>query len=322
MGEQSDVAYCETSDSALQEVLDWFAVQRGHESRFRESLRTAVDEVLDGRRTGRFSIDSLRKTEKTYLGTKVEIVLQDAFEIPQGPKKGMDYLIRGHQVDCKFTSQATWEIPTEAVGQLCLLVRVNEKKEYFSAGILRARSEFLTGSTNKDGKRSVSAAGKKRIQWLHEVSAFPKSLLLSLPASQVRHIFGEGASGQERVNRFFRLVQNRIVDGESIDTVAQQRDGMARLREGKGRSRTVLRSEGILIATHWKTHHKVLAQLGVPLPRMPRNGEAVAFRVAEAAEHHGGRPRVKLDGKEWVLADEFDPPQPGPYLPDRSSDSS
>ncbi|MFJ6519114.1 NaeI family type II restriction endonuclease [Streptomyces filamentosus] len=322
MDEQADGAYCEKSDSALQEVLDWFTVQRSSEGRFRESLRTAVDEVLDGKRTGRFSISSLRKTEKTYLGTKVEIILQDEFEIPQGPKKGMDYLICGHEVDCKFTSQTTWEIPTEAINQLCLLVRVSEKGEYFSAGLLRARSEFLTGSSNKDGKRSVSAAGKKRIQWVHELSSFPKSLLLSLPAPQIRQIFKEGASGQERLNCLLRLVQNRIIDGESIDTVTQQRDGMARLREGKGRSRTVLRAQGILIAGHWKAHQKVLAQLEVPIPRMPRTGEAVAFRVVEAAEHHGNRPRVTLDAKEWVLADDSDLPQPGPQLPHRSSDSS
>ncbi|MBP2582391.1 hypothetical protein J3A78_002869 [Streptomyces sp. PvR006] len=307
--------YDATADSALQEVRSWILAQRNRDSRFRQALRTAIDEVLDGKRTGRYSIADLRKTEKTYIGTKVEIVLQDTFDIPPGPQKGMDYLISGHQVDCKFTSQATWEIPTEAIGQVCLLTRVDENKETFDVGLLRARSEFLTGAPNKDGKRKVSALGKTKITWIADGAAFPKTLLLSMPETQVRHIFAAGLSGQERLNRFLRLAQNRLIDSETIDTVTQQRDGNARLRKGEGRSRTELRGDGILIAGHWKKHQAVLEQLAVPIPRMPRSGEFVSFRVVEAAEHHGGRPRATLDNKEWVLADDMDLPQVGPFLP-------
>ncbi|MFJ2934032.1 NaeI family type II restriction endonuclease [Streptomyces sp. NPDC087219] len=307
--------YDVTADSALQEVRSWILAQQSHESRFRQALRTAIDEVLDGKRTGRYSIADLRKTEKTYIGTKVEIVLQEAFNIPPGPQKGMDYLISGHQVDCKFTSGATWEIPTEALDQVCLLTRVDEKKEKFGVGLLRARSEFLTGAPNKDGKRKVSALGKKEIAWIADGAAFPKTLLLSMPETQVSYIFTAGLSGQERLNRFLRLAQNRLIDSETIDTVTQQRDGNARLRKGEGRSRTELRREGILIAGHWKKHQAVMEQLAVPLPRMPRVGEFVSFRVVEAAAHHGDRARVTLDNKEWVLADDTDLPQVGPLLP-------
>ncbi|WP_411110225.1 NaeI family type II restriction endonuclease [Streptomyces sp. c-19] len=307
--------YDAAHDAALQEVMAWFNNQQNREIRFRQALRTAIDEVLDGRRTGRYSIADLRKTEKTYIGTKVEIVLQDTFDIPQGPAKGMDYLIRSHQVDCKFTSGTTWEIPTEAVDQICLLVRVDEPMETFSVGLLRARSEFLTGAPNKDGKRKVSAPGKKKIKWIAEGAPFPKTLLLSLPEEKIQHIFAAGLSGQERLNRFLCIAQNRLIDSETIDTVTQQRDGKARLREGEGRSRTELRSLGILIAGHWKKHHVVIDQLRVPVPRMPRSGEFVSFRVVEAADHHGDRPRFTLDTKEWVLADEADPPQLGPLLP-------
>ncbi|MFF7437145.1 NaeI family type II restriction endonuclease [Streptomyces sp. NPDC008122] len=307
--------YDVAADSALHEVRTWFHSQKHRDSRFRQALRTAIDEVLDGRRTGRYSIADLRKTEKTYIGTKVEIVLQDVFDIPQGPHKGMDYLICGHQVDCKFTSQATWEIPTEAIGHICLLVRVDEQKETFGVGLLRARSEFLTGAPNKDGKRKVSALGKKKIEWIAEDAPFPKTLLLSLPEQQVDHIFAAGQSGQERLNRLLCVAQNILIDSETIDTVTQQRDGKARLRKGDGRSRTELRRKGILIAGHWKKHHAVIEQLGVPVPRMPRSGEFVSFRVVEAADHHGDRPRLKLDTKEWVLADEADPYEFGPLLP-------
>jgi hypothetical protein len=38
-------------------------------------LRKAIDEVIDAPRTNRFTLDEIEKTEKTYLGIKVEILL-------------------------------------------------------------------------------------------------------------------------------------------------------------------------------------------------------------------------------------------------------
>lgn len=311
-----DAEYSSSNDKALQEVANWFHSQKDYEKKFRESLRTSLNEVLDGRRTGRYSIEDLQKTEKTYIGTKVEIVLQEAFSIQRGQPKKMDYLIEGHEVDCKFTSGSTWEIPREAVGHICLLTKVDEKGESFSVGLLRARTEHLTGAPNNDGKRKVSAAGKKHIQWISDGSHFPKTLLLALPDEEINAIFTKGRSGQDRINTFVELAQGVLIDGETLDTVSQQRDGMARLREGDGRARTVLRQQGILIAGHWQSHTNVLRQLEIPLPRMPRRGEIVSFRVVKVRPEHGGRPSVTLDEEAWVLAADDDPKEPGPRLPD------
>ncbi|MFD8024354.1 NaeI family type II restriction endonuclease [Streptomyces lavendulae] len=312
-----DTAYSTSADKPLQDVANWFLHgQNDLEERFRKSLRTSLDEVFDGKRTGRYSIKDLQKTEKTYIGTKVEIVLQEAFAIPRGQPKKMDYLILGHEVDCKFTIGSTWEIPREAVGHICLLVKVSESKESFSVGLLRARSEFLTGKPNSDGKRKVSAAGKKHIQWIVNGAHFPKTLLLALPSAKISQVFSEQKSGQERINVFLKLAQGVLVNGETLDTVAQQRDGMARLREGRGRARTVLRQQGILVAGHWQQHKDVLQQLDVSLPRMPHLGEVVSFRVVKARPEHGQRPSVTLDGEAWVLAADDDPEEPGPRLPD------
>ena len=41
-------------------------------------LREALDEVIDTPRTGRFTLSQLEKTEKTYIGTKVEILVRDS----------------------------------------------------------------------------------------------------------------------------------------------------------------------------------------------------------------------------------------------------
>jgi Restriction endonuclease NaeI len=49
-------------------------------------LRQAIDEVIDSYRSSRFTVAELEKTEKTYLGTKIEILLRKA------PNVGNNYL--------------------------------------------------------------------------------------------------------------------------------------------------------------------------------------------------------------------------------------
>jgi hypothetical protein len=39
-------------------------------------IRKAIDEVIDAPRTNRFTLAETEKTEKTYLGTKIEILLR------------------------------------------------------------------------------------------------------------------------------------------------------------------------------------------------------------------------------------------------------
>ena len=42
-------------------------------------VRRAIDEVIDGPRTGRWSMDQLTRTEKSYVGSKIEILLRAEF---------------------------------------------------------------------------------------------------------------------------------------------------------------------------------------------------------------------------------------------------
>ena len=56
-------------------------------------LRTAVDEVIDAPRTKRFLLSETEKTEKTYLGTKVEILIRAFLGFPKGSI--LDIISRG-----------------------------------------------------------------------------------------------------------------------------------------------------------------------------------------------------------------------------------
>lgn len=58
-------------DAELDVVVEALQKIDDLEARLAQTLRLALDEVIDGARTGRFAVAQLEKTEKTYIGTKV-----------------------------------------------------------------------------------------------------------------------------------------------------------------------------------------------------------------------------------------------------------
>ena len=63
-------------------------------------LRQAIDEVIDSYRSGRFTVAELEKTEKSYLGTKIEILLRNHLTLKKG--KILDLDVDGIEVDVKY----------------------------------------------------------------------------------------------------------------------------------------------------------------------------------------------------------------------------
>lgn len=97
---------------------------------FGRAIRQSIDEVLDGPRTGRWDFSQLEKTEKTYVGTKVEIVVRDALALERGPN--LDLEIEGHDVDTKWAMNSAWQVPLEAVDELCLCIGGVAQMTHFS----------------------------------------------------------------------------------------------------------------------------------------------------------------------------------------------
>jgi hypothetical protein len=131
---------------------------------FGSLVRRSIDEVIDTDRTGRKTLAEIEKTEKTYIGTKVEILTRALLGLKKGNK--LDLKIGDHEVDVKFTIGSTWMIPMEAFNELCLLIQANEKNASFGVGLLKMVPENLTSKENRDKKLSVSAHGRKNITWL------------------------------------------------------------------------------------------------------------------------------------------------------------
>ncbi|MEU5221941.1 NaeI family type II restriction endonuclease [Streptomyces toyocaensis] len=289
--------------------------------RFAAVLRDTIDQLLNGEATGRYAWKQLLKTEKTHAGTLVEINLQREFKFADGGDVGaydqhpMDYRILGVDVDCKFSQDfGGWMIPPEAMGYLCLLVWADDYKSRWSAGIFRVRKEWLNSGSNRDKKLTLKAEHREdKVHWIWRDAHLPENVLLHLPEATRNRILTNGSrQGQKRVIELFRSVQNRRIGRGSIRTAAQQLDYMARLREGKGRARTELRKEGIVIVGPYSKHQEIARQIGA---EVPQRGEFVSFRVAEAMPHHSDRPHVELEGRHWVLATADDPVVTAPRLP-------
>ncbi len=278
-------------------------------------LRDTLDQLLDGGRTGRWDYRRLYKTEKTHMGTLIEINLHREFEFDDGDVT--DYRIAGVEVDCKHSQRVGgWELPPEVVGHLCLVVWTSDATSAWRGGLVRATESRLRAVTNRDAKRRLTAEGVAEVRWLWpDHGRLAPNLLLHLPDDVRGRIMSAQARrgtqhGQARVNQLFREVQGIIVRRAVLETVAQQDDPMKRAR-GNGGARDHLRPEGILVLGHQDNDPIIAAALGLPVPR---KGELVAARVVPALPGDS-RPSAGIGGCRYVVARPDDPVVPAPTVP-------
>lgn len=279
-------------------------------SRLARALRESLDQVLDGPRTGRFKYSDLRKTEKTHVGTIVEINIGKEFDLPDGDVT--DYRIDGIQVDCKYSMTRTgWAIPLEAIGHLVLLTWADDNRSQWSAGLWRVDPDHLNAGTNRDRKRTIAKSGRDQITWLWQEAELDENLLLHLNPDDLAAILSHTGkrNGQKRINELFRRVRGRIVRREVILTVARQKDGPRRAR--MAREPRQLGKEGIIVLGHYAWDVGVARRLGLPVPK---SGEWVSARVASRPPGASG-PTFFADGQYWGLASEDDPVCDAPVIP-------
>ncbi|MFD9259792.1 NaeI family type II restriction endonuclease [Streptomyces sp. NPDC059538] len=324
---QRQAEVIEPRDVELEKVHSWFLAQKDYEQRFGAIFRKSIDEVLDGQRTGRYDLykagqGRVEKTEKTYLGTKVEIVAREEFDLGYG--KSMDYAISGTDVDAKWTMRDTWTIPKEAMGHICLVMHADDRTRHFEVGLVRITSELLNLGKNGDGKRTVSAPQKKRIRWIVENGTLPRNFLLNLEKrdpEKLADIFGasagyrgSGNGGQRRVNSLFESVPGELVDRTTVVTVARQDDGPKRARD----ARKHLRSKGFVVLGHLQPHPRIAADLGLPVPD---KGSWVSARLAPI-DDADVRAAAVIGGHRYGLWREGDVCVQAPDIPTKRAESS
>ena len=277
-------------------------------------LRDTLDQLYDGQHTGRWNYGQLHKTEKTHMGTLVEINLHRQFGFADGD--ATDYRVAGVEVDCKYSmSYGGWELPPEVIDHICLVITASDADSSWSAGLIRVRASYLRPVPNRDAKRQLRSAGRAHIRTLWPAHGrLAENLFLHLDAEVRDRIFSARGlrglqHGQAKTNELFRQVQKRVIRRAELATVAQQDDFMKRAR-GNGGARSHLRSEGILVLGHQDYDPLVARDLGLPVPR---KGEFISARVVPAT---GGRgdPVAMIGGAGWALARPGDPVVPAPEI--------
>ncbi|MEU4607199.1 NaeI family type II restriction endonuclease [Kribbella sp. NPDC023972] len=303
-------------DPARDEVVQAFQIADPDGKRAAAVFRATYDQLYDGQHTGRFRWDQLFKTEKTHYGTLLEINLRREFDdVIDDTAEGrpLDYLISGHDVDCKFSqSFGGWMLPPECFGQLLLVAWADDQRGTWSLGIVRASETNRRLSTNRDGKTQLSAKGREQIVWLQYGADLPPNVLLGLAPATLAKVLA-ARSGQRRVTELLRQVTEKRIGRNTIATLAQQDDYMARLRDNGNGARTILREEGYLIpGGDYEAHRSVARRLGVVVPEP---GEVVSFKVVPTEPETPWS--VELEGRHWRLAREDEVVSlPAPKLPD------
>jgi hypothetical protein len=317
----------EPAPEDVQHIAAFFEGASDGRERFRWTLRDSLDELLDGQRTGRWCYQHLMKTEKTYLGTAIEINLTREFEVVEGDD--LDWRIDDTEVDCKFSrDMGGWEIPMEmyicadhegrsaAENHPALLVWFHDDTSEWAAGLLRITDDRLRWKNdksgrayNRDNKRKIAGDAFQEIYWLwggvqHDL---PPNLFLQLSGSTRDKILRPKSSGQGRVNDLFRHVQGRLIERQVVLTAGQQDDAPKRARDARIR----LRASGIIVLGHEIPHQQIAVGLGLP---MPRKGSWVSTRVAPATDREQGG--FFLEDQWWTRASATDPLVTAPKFPD------
>jgi len=227
---------------------------------FGRLLRTAIDAVIDSRQTGRLTYAELEKTEKTYIGTKVEILFRNLIKAEKGQL--LDLSIEGVEVDIKNTMGRAWTIPPEAIDHPCILIRPNESTARCNLGLVVVRETILNPGRNRDGKRTISLAAQGSIRWLLRDAVYPKNFWQFLDQTSRNEIMS-ARGGTSRMVMLFRKVQRTPISRTVIESVAQQKDSLKRLRKNGG-ARDKLSRDNIVVL--WgRNDRQLIEDLGLPL---------------------------------------------------------
>lgn len=301
-----------SADSELTRVVETLSAADSDGARFARTLRRTYDQIYDGRNTGRFRWQDLKKTEKTHFGSLVEINLQREFCFDDGMH--LDYRIAGTDVDCKWSqTDGGWMLPPEAIGHICLLVTGSDEQSVWSAGLIRVVEPLLNIGNNRDDKKTLSAAGRTAVRWIWRDVPLPENVLLHVNPDDLQAIMVDLAGprrGQKRLDELFRRVPNRVIGRGVVATVAQQDDYMKRVRANGG-SRQNLKPEGIVVFGDYHYHRKLAIRLGLP---PIGDGDSMSARLIQI---DGPSVMAIQLGGAWyrICIGDEEPTKPAPDLP-------
>jgi hypothetical protein len=234
---------------------------------FGAAIQSSIDYVLDGARTGRFDLSSplVDSDERRTVGTKLQYHLLDALGLPK--LRSPDTVIDGVPVDVKGTVGENWSIPREGQCEICILVKIDPRKDTHSAWLMRTHRVWLHGGQgNGDQKRGVMANALKQ----YAVPLYPEAPLTRNPlrllvADGVTAVFDPNAGLTARLTELFTRLPNVVFPRQAIETVGfQLHDPLRRARQAK----ILVREAGFdLLVETWVQDREKAEVLGIELPK-------------------------------------------------------
>lgn len=223
-------------------------------------IRQAIDEVLDGPRTGRFDFKDLETTEKTYVGTKLEIIVRSALDLERGPVRDLE--VAGVPVDHKWAHDSAWMIPPESRDEIVLCIGGRKRLTQFQVGAVRCSN----GNVNwpgpggqRDQKGRLSAAGRAAMKWLVPPTDLPQNFLGQLDP-KIRDPAMRERTVQRRVTKFFTALLYTPVPRDALRTVALvEGDPVRRVRQDKHAGDPL---EGLVVISSHDGGNQILEALG------------------------------------------------------------
>ncbi|MFI8238534.1 NaeI family type II restriction endonuclease [Streptomyces sp. NPDC085866] len=232
---------------------------------FTEAIRSSMDYVLDGSRTGRYDLLSkdVHPGERASVGAKLEYEVQRVFKWKKS--KPLDIELAGVPVDLKSTVGDNWAIPTEAHCHLCICTQMRLKDNAHRSWLIRTHTSWLyRGKGNKDGKRGIAVDARN--QWgvpLYDWTRLPINPLTLLTESQAEQVFELGRGQEVRLLRLFTYLPKVVIERSVILTVcAGNQDPMRRARAIKDKAA----EKGILLLCgKWVSDRTVAKGFGFDL---------------------------------------------------------
>ncbi|MFN8151439.1 MAG: NaeI family type II restriction endonuclease [Solirubrobacterales bacterium] len=100
----------------------------------------------------------------------------DPLELERGPV--LDLEIEGVPVDLKWPGSQ--QIPIEALGEICLCIGGLKNMTQFQVGVVRCNEDHLNTGQNRDGKRTLSEAGRSALVHLVDPTALPPNFVAEM----------------------------------------------------------------------------------------------------------------------------------------------
>jgi hypothetical protein len=139
--------------------------------------RQAIEEVIDWPRTGREKIGELNRTERAYLGTRLEIIFKYWLGVADG--KILDVEIDGIEVGVKNVFGTECWISNLRLGQPLLVIQTDLANSRVSLAVLVSRSNRTNFTARHIASNNAELRSMCLIHWLCTDCEIKKSAIFT-----------------------------------------------------------------------------------------------------------------------------------------------